>query len=983
MDEFEKAVIASFDPSISEEVKQNALAYTNQIKSSPVGWSYCLDRLNITTSIHVKFFCFHVFQDLILHKYEGLQVEEKNRLKTTLVNWLKTHLVTYNEDLAIKNKYAQIVVLLFKQEYPESWPTFFNEFLSLLQLGPSAIDIFLRILKAIDEEVVSFDVHRTPAELAHNTLIKDTMRDGSMTDIVESWYKILMYYQSNPTLINMTLQNIKYYVGWIDINLIVNDKFIPMFCGFLSSRQLREEVCDCFKEIINKGMESEKKLSLIQQLQIKNIINFAQLDDPEFVVKVGHLINLTGMEILRGLETLQKSEKKYEGGEVLLDEMLDLLFKFFNNESNEVSASLKNVKPLNEKQMNHITLMVQIIRNKMRYPSDYLDRNEEESQRFTDYRKDLSNLFRNIFRICPEMVGVFIHNCITNIVNNPTTSLFSDIEVSINLLFQIGEGISATSEETLKSFEKFFGSMIVLLSNSGISTTDHQVVSIIYFETVVRYAKFIPLDQKQYLNSVLLSFLDKRGIHHRDPVVRSKAGYLLNKLVKQLKVQIFPYINDIIESLKNHLIISYEVQKEIPFEEQLNFYESLGFLIGSANLPTQEEHMYLEKILTHPITTMEGIVSKGLYKNDTKENPFHCVLIYQLITVIGTFSKGFSAFNNSTNGPKPESQCHFKIYFKKALQSIILLPGLNLLNNEEIKSKTFVYMHRMVECLGNDLKPMLINILPNLLNYTTNIDHLIEFLVFINQLMAKYKEELFPIINESLQPIIFRIFKSLNPEVQPEPQSDEERASLELKRSYYMFIQTVLTNNLANVFTSPQNINMFQQILSTIVGGCSSTNDGIQKSCFNVIKRLIEDFGQGGGHHIAGFQTFIYDFILPVCFQIPLSSQFNTSDFSANQLLVEIAKSLKLISSKYGEEFLNYMATHFLPSLHIATDATQQFIKLLHPTSPLKDFQDFFKSFIRHKNPNQSTTTKQQQNNILNNSNNSILNNNSNSVNGN
>ncbi|KAF2069462.1 hypothetical protein CYY_009217 [Polysphondylium violaceum] len=990
MDEFEQAIIYSFDPLVSEDIKQKALAYIDQIKNSPDAWKFCLQRLGQTgNSIHLKFFCFQIFQDLILHKYSTLTAEESNKLKAGLINWLKTHLANGTEDPAIKNKYSQIVALLFKQEYPEQWPSFFDDYLSLLNLGPSVIDIFLRICKAIDEQVVSL-AYRSSAELAQNTLIKDTMRDHAIEKIVKSWYDILVLFSSsNPSLINITLQNIKHYVGWIDINLIVNDKFIPLFCKFLSLKSVREEACHCFREIINKGMEPYNKLSLIQQLQIKNIISSTVLDDPDFIVKVGNLVNLTGMEILRALET-STNEKKFQGGELLLDEMLELLFKFFNNDSNDVSYSvyglaslyiheLKKIKPLNQKQMQHITLLVQIVRNKMR-----LKDNDDDEINFSDYRKDLSNLFRNIFRICPEMVGAFVQSNIENIIKNQNNvNYFREMEISIFLLYQMGEGVSATSEETLKTFDKFFSSMISLLAQSNISNIKNQAVSIIYFETIVRYAKCIPLEQ-QILTSVLSAFLDTRGIHSTDPLVRSKAGYLLNKLVKQLKVQIFPYINNIIDSLKNHITISYEIQREVPFEEQLNFYESLGFLIGAANLPINEEKLYVEKILVGPITKLEEIINQQLYKTDTKENPFYTTQLIQLISVIGTFSKGFSSFNASTGAPKHDSYCNYKIYFTKPLQLIIQLPNL-IPNNQEIILKTFFYMHRMVECLGKDLKPLLVDIIPILLNHTTNINTLLEFLVFINQLMSKYKDEFYPIINQTLQPIIFRIFESLNPPVAPEEYSDEERSLNDLKRQYYQFIQNILNNNLANVFTSQVNINLFEQILATIINGCQSTSsEPIQKVSFLIIKRLIEDLGPGGNHMVPGFQKVIYDQIIPICFQIPLSDTFNLSELVSVQILGEIGKILKIITSKYNDEFLNYMASVLLPTLSLSNDQIQQFVKLLLPATPIKEFQEHFTNFIRTKrglpihgksknnNNNNNNNSNNNSNNNTNGSNNSL-----------
>ncbi|EGG15755.1 armadillo-like helical domain-containing protein [Cavenderia fasciculata] len=981
MDEFETAVTYSFDPLIEEDLKQKALQYTNNVKESPEGWKFCLERLFKTNSVHVKFFCFHVFQDLILHKHASLSEFERTKLKSTLIDWVKIHLTKNTEELAIKNKYAQIVVLLFKQEYPEQWPNFFNEYLSLLQVGGvPAIDIFLRILKAIDEEVVSFNVHRSTTELAQNTQIKDSMREGAIKDIVKSWYDILMvYHKTMPQLAKLALQNIKYYVGWIDINLIVNDKFIPLFCQLLNSNALREEICECFKEIINKGMDSKAKMLLIQQLQIKNIVKFVVLDDVDFIVKIGNLVNLTGMEVLRSLESQSTTttsataasaqqtngnHSKSNGtpdtattkkvsspivdpqGEQLLDEMLGLLFEFLNNENNEVSSTvlgfsalyitrLKNIKPLNEKQVEHITMLVQIIRNKMRYPADYNFQNSEgeSEQQFLELRSSLASQFRNIFRLCPEMVGSFVDTLLNNVIPNLERFSFSDIEVSIHLLYQMGEGISHTSEETMKAFEKFFGQMVVFLASSKIARTEiHQIVSLTYFDTVVRYAKNIP-STTENLTMILASFLDGRGVHSRNPIVRSRAGNLLNKLVKQLKIQLFPFINNIIESLKNHLIISYDIQKEVP----------------QCKPPTTRRTKLCRKDLVASLQKNGRDHLEGTLQTDTKELPYHSTQLYQLISVIGTFSKGFSPFNFSTNQPKPEP-CPYKIYFTKSLQLIIQLPNLLPLN-EDIKSRTYFYLHRMVDCLGNDLKPMLTTILPTLLNHSSQkIENISEFILFINQLMNRFKDSISSIMNELLSPIIMRVYKPIEQSAvsPPEPNSDEERAIAELQKTYYTFLVTVLSSSLSAVFTTSSNLPMLPAILTSVINGCTNANDALQKTSFTIVRKMTEEFGQSGNKPIEGFGTFVYESVLPVCFQVPLQPNYNMLE------LQEIIKTLKLIGAKYGHEIvITYLSQKYLPlySTIINKSASEQilsqFSRLLPPTTPNKDFQEFFKNFIK------------------------------------
>ena len=53
---------------------------------------------------------------------------------------------------------------------------------------------------------------------------------------------------------------------WIDINLIANDRFVSLLLRYLSIDVLRESACDCFHEIISKGMDPIAKTELVESI---------------------------------------------------------------------------------------------------------------------------------------------------------------------------------------------------------------------------------------------------------------------------------------------------------------------------------------------------------------------------------------------------------------------------------------------------------------------------------------------------------------------------------------------------------------------------------------------------------------------------------------------------------------------------------------------------------------------------------------------
>ena len=45
-------------------------------------------------------------------------------------------------------------------EYPDLWPTFFHDLIATLSEGPDAVDMFCRVVTAVDQDIVSREIAR-------------------------------------------------------------------------------------------------------------------------------------------------------------------------------------------------------------------------------------------------------------------------------------------------------------------------------------------------------------------------------------------------------------------------------------------------------------------------------------------------------------------------------------------------------------------------------------------------------------------------------------------------------------------------------------------------------------------------------------------------------------------------------------------------------------------------------------------------------
>ena len=59
-----------------------------------------------------------------------------------------------------------------QMEFPEQWPTFFTELVAMLGGGEGPVDMFCRVLVAIDEDVVSLDIPRSPEGVRASMALK-------------------------------------------------------------------------------------------------------------------------------------------------------------------------------------------------------------------------------------------------------------------------------------------------------------------------------------------------------------------------------------------------------------------------------------------------------------------------------------------------------------------------------------------------------------------------------------------------------------------------------------------------------------------------------------------------------------------------------------------------------------------------------------------------------------------------------------------
>ncbi|KAL6335409.1 hypothetical protein AAG906_029652 [Vitis piasezkii] len=919
MEDLEKAILISFDESgrVESALKLQAVGFIDKIKESPLICSICVERLCFSKLVQVQFWCLQCLHDVIRVRYSSMSLDEKGFVRKSVGVDDESSVRVLEGPPFIKNKLAQVLVTLIYFEYPLIWSSVFVDYLPHLGKGAPVIDMFCRILNALDDELISLDYTRTQDELVVATRVKDAMRQQCVAQIVRAWYNIVsLYRNSDPDLCSSVLDSMRRYISWIDIGLIVNDAFIPLLFELILVKglpeQLRGSAAGCVLAVVSKRMDLQAKLSLLQNLKISRVFGLVAEDsDSELASKIATLLTGYATELLECSKKLNSEDLKQTSME-LLDEVLPSVFFFFC-----FVATMKSLSPLTEKQLLHVGQILEVIRTQICYDPiyrnnlDVLDKiGREEEGRMVEFRKDFFVLLRSVGRVAPDVTQMFIRNSLGNAVASSSDRNVEEVEAALSLFYAFGESIN---DEVMR-----------------VEMDPGAIVALVYLETVTRYMKFVQVND-QYLHLVLAAFLDERGIHHPNINVSRRASYLFMRVVKSLKAKLVPFIENILQNLQDtvaQFTRMNSMSKELSgSEDGSHIFEAIGLLIGMEDVPPEKQSEYLSSLLTPLCQQVEVLLINAEVQN--AEDPVAKIAnIQQIIMAINALSKGFS--ERLVTASRPAIGLMFKQTLDVLLQILVVTS----------------FIHRMVDTLGASVFPYLPKALEQLLAESEPRE-LVGFLVLINQLICKFNTLVRDILEEIYPAVAGRIFNILPRDPFPSgpgSSTEEIRELQELQRTLYTFLHVIATHDLSSVFLSPRSRGyldpMMQLLLRT---ACGHKDTLVRKACVQIFIRLIKDWctRSYGEEMVPGFQSFIIEVFATNC------CLYSVLDRSLSFLVLfgEIVLAQKIMYEKFGNEFLIHFVSKGFPAAHCPQDLAEEYCQKLQG-SDIKALKSFYQSLI-------------------------------------
>ncbi|KAJ3187978.1 pre-tRNA nuclear export protein [Gaertneriomyces sp. JEL0708] len=995
-DNLEQAVAIAMDPAADANMKAQAIAFVNEIRTAVEGWQICLKLfLKRQSTPQARVVAMDVVQEVMSRRYDTLDAAQRAAVRESLWNYV-TRDMDESEPGFIRNKAIQVLVSVFANQYLTEWPTFFEDLLvSLSASGPRSalmVDSFLRISQAIDDEVANQLIARDAKVVNRNVKIKDQMREGAVAQLVATWREILgASYQSNPDIANMCLSLLARYVAWIDINLVANDSFIRGLFQFLGNPDLRNSACECLSEIVAKGMSAVDKLRLIQALNITSILHNLDTDDEEFSERVAKLINILGLELCRVWETSTIAPDLRENAFNLIQQVFPYLIKALGNEYDDTSSHvfpflqtylglLKKLREFGGKDQlqamsqNLVAILTTIIM-KMKYdeeePHEFGSGAGDTEAMFMEIRQNLKKHIDSIAILDLDLfVGTISSTvCATfdRIASNPGSVSWSEAELALHLIYLFGECAKSQMVYTIGEGNAAtispLGTMLAKMVTSNVSSYPHISVPCVFFENVTRYAHFFE-SFSQYVPHVLEAFVDKRGMHHDATFVRSRVFYLFRQFVTPLKNTLVSMVDTVLTSISDLLVVQMPSPLEragddsddettaSTFDSQLYIYEAVGILISAENVPEQRQAELLQAVVAPLIAQIEEIMRQELYKQDAPpDNVVFTLQLNHLIRAIGNVSKGFPDIAHVARSRQTVPA--WAPVFQHALNRVVEV--LRILQTcELIRDAARHTFQRMVGCMGHDILNSVGPLLTAGLLANSTRKELLDFLPFVSYIMHKFKPSVFPVMNELIRPLLERVFLSLN---QPVEGTDDALTLVELRRSYLQLLIQIFDSDLEGILVSEANLSLLDTIIQSVLHFVREAGDpNAQKTAFHVLSTMVIGWGASAGRYaktadavsskpnktaskqksdpspktpLPGFSQFIYQNIVPVLFEVPMSASFDPSDGQCYLVMTEISSLQKVIVVSQGQEYLEYLSNVYLPSIQCPPHMTHELLTAL------------------------------------------------------
>lgn len=449
--DLERCVLLASDAS-NPQVQQQANNELLHFMSNPNPGAMVdvlLSLLTTTKSEQVIFFVLTGFQSV------ETTVEQRQALRFQLIQGISSsHIIACWNPTYVRTKVGVMLSKIILKDFPDSWPTAFQELQDLAMIETSA-DMFLRVLRALMEDLDSRQDEKT-------TQIKDILRgldrpsgsvrpqDTLSAKLLDTVIRLLGLSLQSPTteksqVIGLLCLNvIKGFNSWLDLTVLLQERLLSLVYRALAIGSTTDSPNDDFgiaalealQGLFSRGMEDEKRMAMLAETQvlskIRESVNLQQVDASpiDVVLAVATFVNRIGLEVFPLVMNSQDQKCIY-----LFTNILELLFCCYSFDDIDVSGA---VVPLAGSLVqvgtntDILKRLMLVTFQQMRYPDNFqFDFEDDMDSEEEMYRTELRKVNQKLVRAVPELSLSFAKEALGKLSLPLSSAPFPDIEVSI------------------------------------------------------------------------------------------------------------------------------------------------------------------------------------------------------------------------------------------------------------------------------------------------------------------------------------------------------------------------------------------------------------------------------------------------------------------------------------------------------------------------------------------------------------------------
>ena len=317
--------------------------------------------------------------------------------------------------------------------------------------------------------------------------------------------------------------------------------------------------------------------------------------------------------------------------------------------------------------------------------------------------------------------------------------------------------------------------------------------------------------------------------------------------------------------------------------------------------------------------------------------------------------------------PPSEVQAVLMETLQVAFSVLEALPGV-----AEVRNKMYVFIQRLIQCLGENVLSIMPRILLLLIQNCTSED-ILDVSQLMNQLCIKFGAKALSSLDTNILPFLQKCHhlsntiaadKNMSSGQQHDPNAPIaphlRTEQLSIQKLSFAVMNHIVTNGVTAVLLSPTNVSSLEAILQSMSDGAINVEDPLmKKTCLIFFRLLLDQWvgttsdgnnnGSSGGAPdfvVHGYVTFVCNILIPGMMQFFLRADgpFNVNDANYHRLLVELSRILEIIKHRLPES---------LSRIAIQMQLPQPIAEGFCSAANRKEFEEFLKSWIQ-KNQEQN-----------------------------